>query len=568
MSNINGNIVASIVNDDLYTFALDTNLSYLQKIEYSGEIVDSLSLKEESTFSVKNKFGNYSLALDANEMIRVYDIAYYWLYKINPENLEISERLQIQSGRGQNFTIDLHNNIIIGNWESVAVDEYNRIYTIEQADTFPDVSFSTYPNNVYRYDLSNVSSSDSVIYLNDYQKQDIVVVNEFYEDITFNIFYKNSQNFQLLSKPFNPQTLVITKDNYLCVGNDTAEILKLKIFSDYILYKNTYNIFNPQICTGKNFEDISSINGLEEYVDTPLWSELSATNLNTIQFAATYEQSSEKEQDDFFWIIDSNNKILNKTDSSFERVACFFLPDSLDPINTSDEDFMSYSFTKPPITAYDWHRKYTWINGGKLDNNFSASVYTLSGNNISKNTLSSSTPLYDKQWYHIALTYDKPSGVLKMYLDNILVSEKVIDANQDVYNFFDNGVVIGATQLKTGTINSELNCNMYSFNGQIYDTRIYDYELTQSKLANIILESIKIEPIEWNIQVNKRQYMEQIERFFMNRVPGNASQFYKIKLSGFDITDQSIKNTIEEIVKQNIERISPAYTTLYGIEWE
>ena len=109
---------------------------------------------------------------------------------------------------------------------------------------------------------------------------------------------------------------------------------------------------------------------------------------------------------------------------------------------------------------------------------------------------------------------------------------------------------------------------MYSFNGQIYDTRIYDYELTQSKLANIILESIKIEPIEWNIQVNKRQYMEQIERFFMNRVPGNASQFYKIKLSGFDITDQSIKNTIEEIVKQNIERISPAYTTLYGIEWE
>ena len=67
--------------------------------------------------------------------------------------------------------------------------------------------------------------------------------------------------------------------------------------------------------------------------------------------------------------------------------------------------------------------------------------------------------------------------------------------------------------------------------------------------------------------MNPMQFKE-IERFFKHKLPGNKSQYYNIRLVNLGITDLTTRTIIEEIIKDTVTKISPAYTELYRIIWE
>ena len=537
MSTANANIVASLVNDDFFTFAVDNELARVVKIEYSGEIVDTLSLFSQSTPGVPNKFDRYSIVLDQNESIRVLDQAYYTLYKITTTTLEVVSSENLTSSKGKQITMDLNNNVIVGTWESVAVDDNNRVYTVENES----------PNKIYVTDLSSLSTSNTTVFLQDYitSKEEIVIYNKFTEDITEQTLLTNSTS----ARAFNPQEINICKDNFLYVSNDTSEIIKLQIYNDgRIGFEEHVTLFGKTQSTGVALSSFDS------------------SAINTISFSLTLEaDKSDNTFKDFFWVINPETQTLFKLNEEFETVDCFFLPNSIDPVYSSVEDRSAYSFNLPPATTYDWHRKFVYIPANGNPNNFTANVYT---NDDTKTLLGTPLTLADGQWYHLALTYDQPTGEIKFYLDNVLVDSSSVTPGLALDNFYNNGITLGATKLRTGAINSELDCSMYSFDGRGYDSKIYDTALTQGQLAQLVLDAIKMEDVEWNMQTSQRQFIEQIERFFKHRVPGNASQMYNIRLVGLGITDPDLQKSIEDVIKNSIERVVPAYATLYNIEWD
>lgn len=597
------NIVAQLVTDDLYTFTLDNENKTLAKIEYTGEIVDGI------VFNSDDGFNEFSLHETVDNNLLVYSVSANILYYINPFNLRVWKTETVPTTAGNNLVLDVYGNKVFGDWKSVAVDNDNNIYTVESTllssdygtlgfdvssesfllddiTTYQQITGEGFYDMCFVRSLSTVTSlitaetpcaSADNIYTTEWVREPIIFTNNNYEQVQFDVLYKNSGINGIISKPFNPQKVFVTKENYLYLVNDTREILELELNDGKpIRYSDQYTLFSSDSYTGNNIYDLDEpelAGRYDDFKQTPLWGGVSAEAISTVSINGTYEFNPTSEQfETYFWVVDSEEKALYKTDNEFTVIECFSLPDAdrSSASNTPDEQYSLYTYTLPPATTYTWHRKYDWIASGKQDYGFSASVYTLNEDNepvkhflpFGDNTLA------DGQWYHVALTYDIDVGKLSLYLDNVLLSEQTIEANSPVYSFYETGGIVGGKLLRSNSINEELNCDMYSFDGAVYDIRMYDNTLTQSQLAQVIMSSLYIDPLEWNIPVGARQYIERIERFFMNRQPGHSSQFYKIRLVGLNISDTTLRAKIEQIINNTIEKVAPAYTTMYAIEWE
>ena len=65
-----------------------------------------------------------------------------------------------------------------------------------------------------------------------------------------------------------------------------------------------------------------------------------------------------------------------------------------------------------------------------------------------------------------------------------------------------------------------------------------------------------------------QNYLEEIERFFKHKLPGMKSQYYNIRIVGLGIEDQTIRDLVEDIIRNTVTKISPIYTELLNIIWE
>ena len=70
-----------------------------------------------------------------------------------------------------------------------------------------------------------------------------------------------------------------------------------------------------------------------------------------------------------------------------------------------------------------------------------------------------------------------------------------------------------------------------------------------------------------NMKVGNRNYIEEIEHWFKFQLPGSKSKYYNINIHNLNIDNMDIRNIIENAIRQNIARISPAEASLYKINW-
>lgn len=609
-----GNIKSQVVTNDLYTFVINNRSaeSYdvqnipndLIQIDYTGDIVASTEITGGTH---NNSFVSSSLHIDSDENIVVYNQRSGSIEIYNPNDIKSGAiSTVVSSGNGNNnndLILDLSGNYILGEWFSAAVDNDNYLYTIETVTSneltalgfvdgselsykndgsetvFEQITSVGYTNVCYRYNLNVISTTTPTVYYvaDDSNIQNtrevLTFTNDFYEQIQFKTLYPNNFQNGIISKPFNPQSLAITRENDIIITNDANEILKLEINKNKpVRFVSHSALLDNPIATGYNFIDLTN-SGIPEsqykkHQTETYWTDVSSKLVNTTTVNFTYEYNDITSQyETFYWIIDSNNKSVFKTDNNYLIRNCFSLPEGMDSIAYTGETYSQYSFTLPPETTYNWHRKYNWIPNGQKDTGFKASVFTLTDGSPVKHTLEYSVPLVNKQFYNLSLVYDQDDNELNFYVDNVLVDNKSIPENSPVYYSNKAGGVIGANPLKSNALNSELDCNIYSFHGAFYDIRMYATALTHNQLSQIMLSNLKIQPIDWHMPIGVRQYVEQIERFFMNRFPGHASTLYKIRLIGLNITDPSIRTEIEDIIYKTVEKVAPAYTSLYEIEW-
>ena len=175
-------------------------------------------------------------------------------------------------------------------------------------------------------------------------------------------------------------------------------------------------------------------------------------------------------------------------------------------------------------------------------------------------------------YHNFTITFDSINGLFQFYIDGKSVDKYAFDSGK--YSFgtiFDNSIYIG-TEPSYGNnkLNEILNdVNYYNYgnfklkNFYFYNTPLYLYDI-----ANIIRSNYKIQDLYFEIPTGKRNYIENIDKFFKNKLPGRKSNLLNISIQDTGITDKPLQTDISEEIISNIYNVLPANTKLNKIVWE
>jgi len=175
-------------------------------------------------------------------------------------------------------------------------------------------------------------------------------------------------------------------------------------------------------------------------------------------------------------------------------------------------------------------------------------------------------------YHNFTVTFDTVNGLFNFYIDGKNVDTYPFDSGK--YSFgtiFDNAMYIG-TEPSYGNnkLNDNLNdINYYNYgnfklkNFNMYNTPLYLYDI-----ANIIRSRYKINDLLFELPTGKRSYVENIDKFFKNKLPGRKSNLLNVSIQDTGITETALQQDITEEIFANIRKVLPANTKLNKVVWE
>ena len=138
-----------------------------------------------------------------------------------------------------------------------------------------------------------------------------------------------------------------------------------------------------------------------------------------------------------------------------------------------------------------------------------------------------------------------------------------------LYYDYKTSLLLGSVTVKNTILNNFLNLNDgYRFIGSVAELRMYNIYLNQGDIEQLYISSDfspTIKSLNWNMGVGVRNYIEEISSWFQFQLPASKSKYYNINIHNLDV-NTDIKNNIETAIKNIINDISPAHTSLYKIK--
>jgi hypothetical protein len=262
-------------------------------------------------------------------------------------------------------------------------------------------------------------------------------------------------------------------------------------------------------------------------------------------------------------VIDPKTQKLFKIDST--------TGDIVTTVNLTD----SSNVTLGDPTGYDYQRKY--IYNAESDNDLSIKAFVR--NIATENSTGSAINLnYDVSyltpgWHHFAATLDN-NNTLKFYIDGNVVKSTQVGSASSIYRIYNNknnpDLIIGSASFKKQTLAEYTGLDVYNFKGKIADVRHYTQALQQSDIKAIQKQFLKssFTDLKWSVPTGERYYLEQIERFFLHRLPGAKSNMFNIKIKNSNITNTAVRQIIEKNIIASLSKVVPVHTQLNNIIWE
>jgi len=269
---------------------------------------------------------------------------------------------------------------------------------------------------------------------------------------------------------------------------------------------------------------------------------------------------------DFAWVLHSETNKLFKVDEDCNVVQEINLSDYVDVLSSkfSGQDRSKMVFDiNGDTTGYLWQTKYVnhipRIEVHATLNQYLTAPLTLSY---------PASNLIDNEYYNISFTYDSDNSSGMLYVNTTLVDTYSASTDSSIYYKYDNLMLIGGDMGDSVSLNEHLFTDRYIIDGQIDELKIYDSVLNNFDIKHIELRNYNFSDMVWNMPVGIQSFIEEIERFFKQRLPGAKSHFYNIRLSHLNITNIETREIIEQIIRDTVKRVSPVYTSLYKIIWD
>lgn len=262
-------------------------------------------------------------------------------------------------------------------------------------------------------------------------------------------------------------------------------------------------------------------------------------------------------------LLDGKSNYIYKIDSDGNTVAKTYVPGLIPNGDCTGFDAQR-KYIKPNITVPGINAKIVVGDSTLLDPT------------PSYITLNYGTSALAVGWHHFAVTFAQDNRAY-FYVDGEMVDSYNNTAVASamfykVYNYNNNPQIsLGATNFKTTTVNEWIEQpTEYLFNGYIGDVRLYNIALTQSDIKCISKNYMynQFNSLNWTIPTGTRAYVEEIERFFLHRLPGSKSQYFNIRIKNSQITDPAVRSIVENNIRNAVTNAAPTHTTLSSIIWE
>lgn len=175
-------------------------------------------------------------------------------------------------------------------------------------------------------------------------------------------------------------------------------------------------------------------------------------------------------------------------------------------------------------------------------------------------------------WHNFTFVFDAFNGTAKYYIDSVKVNEASFDKNTyELYYNYRSSLSIGAATIKNTTLNDLIGIDDgYKFIGKISDIKLYSKALTKGEIEQIYFSSEFSNPrqdLVWNMRVGNRNYIEEIEYWYKMQLPGSKSKYFNINIHNLNIDNVEVKALIEDAIRANVAKITPAESSLYKINW-
>jgi hypothetical protein len=174
-------------------------------------------------------------------------------------------------------------------------------------------------------------------------------------------------------------------------------------------------------------------------------------------------------------------------------------------------------------------------------------------------------------WHNFAFVFDSTKGYAQYYIDSLVVDQINFTPNKyQLYYDYRSSLLLGAASVKNSTLNDIIGIDdAYKFIGKVADLRMYNKSLSLGEIEQIYFAAPfneGREDLAWNTSVGNCNFIEEIQHWFQMQLPGSKSKYYNINIHNLNVSDE-IKKLIENALKNNIQKISPAQASLYKINW-
>jgi len=395
-----------------------------------------------------------------------------------------------------------------------------------------------------------------------------------------NTFYKYTQNNEfLLSGSLTSSTPTTTVINI--TGNGVTKAYPLSastaVTSSPLTLSNLNVVVNNQ--TLRPIFDYSlSGNGIA-FINPPLSGYLGS--ITYTQTVDTFTNSKVNFISEFIGGSYISNVLFARTGKTYKTLSSTVSALSTSPAyqflvyDTSGNQLSStYYFTStgsPILTNTDYLREY--VQGIYPASNLNVKAITTNIYNsadVNTNEIIFNLSALDPGYHHFAVRFDSYHGFMSLFIDSQIVQTVQFTPRKYKFsNLIYRPFLIGSACFNNSTPLfkylqkiSYLTENIKIKNFYIYDTPLNDFDIIMHARQNG-----NIQDIHFDIPCGRRNYVEEIERYFKATLPGSKSTLFNVILRNTGITDPTLQSQIEARLIPTLVNSSPAYSKLNKIKW-
>ena len=176
----------------------------------------------------------------------------------------------------------------------------------------------------------------------------------------------------------------------------------------------------------------------------------------------------------------------------------------------------------------------------------------------------------DPGYHNFAIRFDSYVGTLHFIIDGQIVNSSKFTPRK--YSFSDliyRPFFFGTSNYSNNITISEF-LNNPSFNAQnltVKNFYLYNQALNYFDIIFHTRLSESIEDVVFDLACGRRNYLDEIERYFKFRVPGNKSALMNIILRNSGINNADLQKEMEKRIYALLAKTAPAYIKINNIEW-